>query len=70
MPRYFFNLTDGSTIRDPNGEELADIGSAKATAARVARDVGRNKERTLIAGLHITVTNEQGEEVFRTPLAL
>ena len=52
MPRYFFNLTDGSTIRDPNG------------------DVGRNKEGTLIAGLHITVTNEQGEEVFRTPLAL
>jgi hypothetical protein len=70
MPRYFFNLTDGSTIRDPDGEDLADVEAAKATATQVARDVGRNKERTQIAGLHVTVTNEQGEEIFRTPLAL
>jgi len=70
MPRYFFNLTDGSAMRDPEGEELSGLESAKATAVQVASDFARNKQRPQTAGVYVCVTDEHGEEVFRAPLAL
>ena len=69
MARYFFNLTNGSTIRDPDGEELAGLDEAKATAALAAHDFASNKRRTEVVGVYICVTDEHGKEVFRTPLA-
>ena len=68
MARYFFNLTNGSTIRDPDGEELAGLDEAKATAALAAHDFASNKQRTEVTGVYICVTDEHGKEVFRTPL--
>ena len=65
MARYFFNLTNGSTIRDPDGEMLPDIDAAKAAAARMASDLARYKRLSEIAGVYVGVTGEQGNEVFR-----
>jgi uncharacterized protein DUF6894 len=70
MPRYFFNLNDGSAIRDPDGVDLAGPEEANATAAVAAQDLARNKLRPQTAGVYICVTDENGKEVFRTPLAL
>ena len=70
MPRYFFNLTDGSAIRDPDGVELPGLQSARATAVQMASDVARHKQRPQTAGVSICVTDEHGAEIFRTPLAL
>jgi len=70
MAHYFFNMTNGNTIRDPDGEELPDLGSAKKTARLVAQDVARNKLRPQTAGVYVYVTDERGKKVFRTPLAL
>ena len=45
MPRYFFNLNDGrKIIPDLEGTELPDDDSARAHAARVARELARNRE--------------------------
>ena len=70
MARYFFNLTNGSTIGDPDGEELAGPDEAKATAALTAQDLARNKRTAELAGVCVCVTDENGKELFRTPLAL
>ena len=69
MARYFFNLTNGSsTINDSDGEELPDMKSAKAAAVQAASDLARNKPLAQIARAYVCVTDEQGKEVFRTPL--
>jgi hypothetical protein len=71
LPRYFFNLTDGSTIRDPDdGEELVGPEEAQATAMLIASDVARNKLRPQTAGVYVCITDEHGKELFRTPLSL
>jgi hypothetical protein len=45
MPRYFFNLYDGSKIiPDPEGTELSDYHSARTHAFRVMRELARNRE--------------------------
>lgn len=36
MPRYFFNIYDGSNVRDDEGTELADAEVAKVEAIRHA----------------------------------
>ena len=44
MPRYFFHIHDGCSIRDPEGTELPDIYVAQAEAVRLSgallRDLG------------------------------
>jgi hypothetical protein len=67
MARYFFNLTN-ATIRDADGEECADLDASKPIAIQIAHDLARNKRQPEIVGLFVCVTNERGEEVFRTPL--
>ena len=69
MARYFFNLTNGVTVRDTDGEECLDLDSAKALAVQTAHDFARNKRTPEIAGVCLCVTNADGKEVFRTPLA-
>jgi hypothetical protein len=68
MARYFFNLTNGKTVRDPDGEEFADLDAAKASAIVAARDFARNKLPLAINGVYVSVADESGTEVFRVPL--
>ena len=51
MARYFFNLTNGGTVRDTDGEECLDLDSAKALAVQTAHDFARNKRTPEIAGV-------------------
>jgi hypothetical protein len=45
MPRYFFNLYEGSKIiPDLDGTELLDYHSARAHAFHVVRELARNRE--------------------------
>ena len=40
MPRYFFNVVlDGTTLADPNGQELPDADAAWEVARRSALDL-------------------------------
>ncbi len=40
MPRYYFDVRDGSEFsRDPEGEELSDTGAARAEAIRAGREM-------------------------------
>jgi hypothetical protein len=36
MPRYFFHIEDGSTVRDEEGTELEDMAVAKCEAVKLA----------------------------------
>ena len=39
MPRYFFHVHDGTSVRDLEGTELPDINAAKRDAVRLAAGV-------------------------------
>jgi hypothetical protein len=41
MPRYHFNVHDGTSIPDPEGSELPDLASARVQAVRLAADLLR-----------------------------
>ena len=55
MARYFFNLTNGKEVRDPDGEEFASLDAAKASAIAAARDFARNKPPLEINGVYVFV---------------
>ena len=42
MPRYFFHVTDGSSVRDDEGTELPDIYTAQAEAIRMSGEILRD----------------------------
>jgi hypothetical protein len=68
MARYYFHLSDGTTIRDREGWASADLATAERHARRVALEVGRNKPPSEVEGQSISVTDEQGKQVFSTPV--
>lgn len=40
MPRYFLNIRDHDTlIADPDGDDVADLGEARALALAIIRDI-------------------------------
>jgi len=67
MPRFFFNLTNHTKVNDDRGE-LCTLEQARNTALEVAAELGRNQNRNKIRGVSIAVTDEDGTELFRTPL--
>ncbi len=69
MPRYFFNLNDGSKIiPDPDGTELSDIDSARAHAFRVMRELARNREE-MTSGWRLIVHEGNGIPCFELAFA-
>ena len=36
MPRYFFNIDDGQSVRDSDGTELKDLATAKCEGVKLA----------------------------------
>jgi hypothetical protein len=67
MARYFFALTNGDSISDHVGEEF-DLVEELEVALRVARELCRNRPWAVDLGRYISVTDEWGVVVFRTPL--
>jgi hypothetical protein len=68
MPRYFFDVTNGSTLADQVGEEFELIQAARGRAIAVARELSRNGLPLSLVGRFISVSDEAGVVVFRTPL--
>jgi hypothetical protein len=50
MPRYFFRLRDGETVRDEDGEELADHEAACEAAIEVFAETIPSKRGVLMDG--------------------
>ena len=68
MPQFFFNLTNGETVRDERGTACDTLEDAKTYALAVAAELGRNRSPAELDTLALCVTDETGREVFRTKL--
>ena len=66
MPQYFFNLTNGETVRDEQGTRCDTVEDVKTYALAVAAELGRNRSPEQLNTLALCVTDETGREVFRT----
>lgn len=66
MPRYFFNVIDGTSLRDGEGTELADIYTAQeqaiCTSGEILRDMGARFWDG--AAWELEVTDERGKVLF------
>lgn len=60
MPRYFFNLADGSCIRDP-GEELPGLEQAQSTALLIAAETLPLQQNDLVPTGEFSVFVTDGE---------
>jgi hypothetical protein len=69
MPRYFFHLDGPISARDKVGHVCTDDQQAKADGSFIAHRIGTEKPEMVQEGNAISVTNEQGERLFRIPLA-
>ena len=68
MPRFFFHMENGARAEDDYGDPCDSLQQAKSYAEHVAVEVGRNKPDDAIRDTYILVTDEDGKEVFRTPV--
>ena len=66
MPQFYFNLTNGETVRDEQGTRCDTVEDVKAYALAVAAELGRNRSPEELNTLALCVTDETGQEVFRT----
>src|SRR3954454_18436325 len=66
MPQYFFNLTNGETVRDDQGTRCDTVEDVKTYALAVAAELGRNRSPEELNTLALCVIDETGQEVFRT----
>ena len=66
MARYFFNLINGLTVDDVDGEDFDLVADARGHALKVAQELGRHGSS--LGGRSISVTDEQGAVVFKTPI--
>jgi hypothetical protein len=66
MPHYFFHVIDGTSLRDPSGTELPDIGTAQDQAIRMAGELLRElRARFWNDGeWELEVTDEHGAVLF------
>jgi hypothetical protein len=64
MTQYFFHFVgEGHEYVDADGQSFSDLISARAYAARVARELEQDSSEYL--GCSICIVNEQGEELDR-----
>ena len=66
MARYFFHLSNGLTVEDVDGEDFDLVAAARGHAVKVAQELGRHGSP--LGGRSISVTDEQGDVVFKTPI--
>ena len=72
MPRFFFDVHDGTFSRDEDGVELADIDAARKavwnTLPAIAAD--RQANGNMACQLRMDVRDESGKHVFHAALTL
>ncbi|HEX4693142.1 DUF6894 family protein [Sphingomonas sp.] len=66
MPRYHFNIHDGTDVPDLEGVKLADLAAARIHATRYASDLLRDQQATFWNGneWRMSVTDEHGLILF------
>ena len=67
MPRYYFNLCNGFFTADNRGSVFATRKDAAVHASHVAAEYARHRAN-IDRDLCVSVTDELGTEVFRTPV--
>ncbi len=67
MPRFHFNIYDGTSELDPEGTELPDYAEARVEAMRLAGEILKSTAHRLALGedWHLEVTDERGLVLFR-----
>jgi hypothetical protein len=65
MHRYFFDVTNGSTLADEVGEEFELVEAARGHAMAVARELSRNRLPLSLVGRFISVVDEGGIVISR-----
>ena len=71
MPRYFFDIHDGGSVRDDTGTECADDEAARKLAIKALPDIARDEiprdgdRRAFIA----LIRDEDGRPVFSATLS-
>jgi hypothetical protein len=66
MPRYYFHLFNSETVCDSEGEEIADVAAALASAEKMARGMAAQSVRDegrLTLHHRIEVGDESGQTV-------
>lgn len=64
MPRYYFRLTDGVDLRDPQGDELIDDDVACRAALEILTETLDSRSDTLLAGEPYVVEATEGDGRF------
>lgn len=66
MPRYFFRLQNGETLKDEEGEELADHDAACATAVDILAETLPDRRDMLAGGgqYEVMVTDADDARVY------
>lgn len=70
MPFYRFDLVNTKSIEDEGGTELEDDIEAMDSADMLARRILKERPDLKNRHYYILVTNEDGEEIVRLPLAI
>lgn len=61
MPRYYFRLSDGVDLRDPQGDELADDDAARLAALQILAETVESRGAALLSGESYLVETTEGE---------
>jgi hypothetical protein len=69
MPKYFFHLAGDFPARDLLGHECVNDKEAKDHGSFIAHRIGTEKPSMVREGNYISVTNEQGDEIYQVALA-
>ena len=68
MPRYYFNVTNGQTLSDNEGQELVDDTAAREQAQKMAVNFRRLDRQTDVRHHDVVVISESGAELFRVSI--
>ncbi|CAN5385792.1 hypothetical protein BH10PSE11_BH10PSE11_30880 [soil metagenome] len=63
MPRFFFDVADGITVKDSKGLWCRDAADAKDKAIIIAKHVAKVEEDITAPPRHISVLDSKGREV-------
>jgi hypothetical protein len=69
MPRYFFHLVGDIDADDLIGHECENDEEARDNGSFIAHRIGTEKPEMAREGNFISVSNREGTEIFRAPLA-
>jgi hypothetical protein len=67
MPRYYFDVKNGTRLPDPAGLDCRDDADAEAKAKVIAQELSRDAPRAHVPR-RILVLNDEGDEVSIIPV--